>query len=131
ILDNETYLKIEDWSGQRNKKITTRKDKIKKINIRVCDVAFVGLLRAFNEVKVEKAFTGFKLNHKLFIDNKWRGVNLVNPDGLRLKNAYNLLPINLNMAEKYYYLGEINKRLLKKLIREYKNNKKEEIDSIR
>ncbi|MBT8232320.1 MAG: hypothetical protein KJN84_06820, partial [Bacteroidia bacterium] len=87
LLDNETYLKIEDWSGQRNKKITTKKDLIKKINIRVCDVAFVGLLRAFNQVKVEKEFNGFKLSQKLFIDNKWRGVNLVNPDGLRLKNA--------------------------------------------
>jgi len=117
LLDNETFLKIEDWSGQRNKRITTNKDKAKIIKIRICDVAYVGLLRALNKVKVNKTFEGFKYSQKVFINEKWRGSQEGNSDGLRLKNAYSQLALNLNMAEKYYFLNDQNKLEIRKSLR--------------
>jgi len=119
LLDNETFLKIEDWSGQKNKRIITNRDKAKIINVRICDVAYVGLLRALNKVDIEKKFEGFKYSQSVLIDEKWRGSNEANSDGIRLKNAYTLLPLNLSMGEKYYYLNFTNKLEIRKLLRRY------------
>lgn len=119
LLDNETFLKIEDWSGQKNKRIITNRDKPKIIKIRICDVAYIGILRALNKVEVHKNFEGFKFSQNVFIDEKWRGANDPNNDGIRLKNAYTLLPLNLSMGEKYYYLNTYNKVEIRKILRRY------------
>ena len=87
--------------------------------MRICDVAYVGLLRALNKVDIEKKFEGFKYSQSVLIDEKWRGSNEANSDGIRLKNAYTLLPLNLSMGEKYYYLNFTNKLEIRKLLRRY------------
>jgi|GEM_PF-763457 len=118
LLDDETYLKIEDWSNKKNK-LVSKKDKPKIIKLRICDVAYVGLLRALNKVDVVKNFEGFKYSQNVYIEKKWRGNDPSTPGGIRLKNPYLLLPLNLSMGEKFYYLDAEKKLEMRKLLRRY------------
>ena len=119
LLDNETFLRLDDWSGQMNKRVRTRKDKPKTIFFRICDVAYVGLLRALNKVKLNNTFEGFKYTQSVIINEKWRGLNTESKNPVRMKNAYTVIPFNLSMAEKFYYLYEDNKKEIRKSLRRH------------
>lgn len=50
FLDNEKQFTAEDWSAYRHYGYRSRKHKPEKVKLRVCDAAFVALLRATNQI---------------------------------------------------------------------------------
>ncbi len=127
LLENKTFYPIEDWSNFDSRKIISEndKDKAKIIYFRVCDVAFVSLLRALDQIQLKNIFTRNKLNPELYIDKKWRGFNENAKKSIRIVKPYTVLSPNLKMAEKYYYLDQENIKALNLLIKQYKGHKNE------
>lgn len=52
-LDNETEFNVEDWSRYSHFSMLPKGAKPDTITLRICDVAFVALLRAMNQFKFE------------------------------------------------------------------------------
>lgn len=50
FLDNESQFKVEDWSKYRSMSALPKEAKPDTITLKVCDVAFVALLRALNQL---------------------------------------------------------------------------------
>lgn len=121
LLENETFFPVLDWSAVESRKIIQQEDrnKAKMIYFRVCDVAYVCLLRTLDLVKMENTFVRNKIKPDIFIDPKWEGENPDARKAIQLINPYTILKPNLQMAEKYYYYFDNNKAAIQKLIREY------------
>lgn len=117
LLENENFYTVTDRSGvdPRNPK----ESQIKIRYFRVCDVAYVCLLRIFDEITVRNTFFENRLKSEVYIDKRWEGRNDANQGGIKLINPYTTLLPNLRMAEKYYYLDSDNKVLLKEKIEQY------------
>ena len=121
LLGDERFFPVQDWSQIGSRKIIKEsdRDKAKTIYIRVCDVAFVAMLRYTNEIKYTNAFVRKKVKPTLFIDPKWEGENPLAENAIQLKNPYTVLSPNLKLAEKYYYICAANGEHLKKLLEEH------------
>ena len=120
LLDDIRLFQVEDWSAVGGRKIIKDSDvnKRKVLYIRVCDVAFVSLLRILDQAEIRNDFVRNKIKPSVFIDNKWRGHDKENPREVRLQNPYTVQSHNLKLAEKYYYLYEENKNELLNLLKE-------------
>jgi len=124
LLDNKNFYPVQDWSsiGSQQQLSPNQQGRAKTIYFRVCDVAYVCLLRLLDQAEISIDFFKNKLKPNLFIDNKWRGKNEENKSAIRLENPYTVLQTNLKLAEKYYYLYEANRTELDRLIKAYEEN---------
>lgn len=121
LLENKNFYPVQDWSsiGSQQQLSPNQQGRAKTIYFRVCDVAYVCLLRLLDQAEVSIDFFKNKLKPNLFIDNKWRGKNEEKKSAIRLETPYTVLQPNLKLAEKYYYLYETNRLELDRLINAY------------
>jgi len=121
LLENKNFYPVQDWSsiGYQPQLSPNQQGRAKTIYFRVCDIAYVCLLRLLDQAEVTMDFFKNKLKPNLFIDNKWRGKNPENKSAIRLETPYTVLQPNLKLAEKYYYLYDGNRAELNRLIKAY------------
>lgn len=86
------------------------------VHFRVCDVAYVCLLRMMDQIQVYNDFARKKIRPTLYINPKWEGNNPEAKSVVQLKNPYTLLEPNLRMAEKHYYYFGNNRQIFNILL---------------
>lgn len=96
LLENESEFSIEDWSKYRHSGIMPRNAKPDTLKIRVCDVAFVSLLRAIGQ-------TDYKIDAR--IGTKYFGLTFKKEFIERQDNRsetfmFETIDYNLSLAEK-------------------------------
>ena len=123
LLSDQRFFPIEDWSQIGSKKIIKEEDrsKMKTLHFRVCDVAYVALLRCLNQITVYNDFVRKKVKPSVHINSKWEGHNPDTEQAIQLKTPYTVLQPNLRMAEKYYYYFGDNRAPLNSLLKKYED----------
>jgi len=123
LLDNKETYTVKDWSMVGSNKVISKRDvsKARTVRIRICDVAYVALLRFLDQIVYTNEFVRKKIKPSLYIDPVWEGETTLIRENVQLKNPYTVLAPHLKMAEKYYYLYELNRTELEKRIQEYES----------
>ena len=109
FLDDETKFQIEDWSKYIGYGALPKGAKPDLITVRVCDVAFVALLRALNQFEFELRNMYGKTNPFLIFKDGIISKELVN----RLKVSWMSNGIKLEKFEKEIVLTEEYKKKLR------------------
>lgn len=111
-LDNETEFTVEDWSKYRNSGMLPRGAKPDTITLRICDVAFVALLRAMNQFEFELSSKIGTKYHSMNLNDEILPKEMIN--NLRRNSLTN--DINLGLFEKEIRLTpELKKKIKEKI----------------
>lgn len=111
-LDDETEFKVEDWSKYRNYGMLPKGSKPDTIILRVCDVAFVALLRTLNQFEYELTSKMGTQFYSLNIKDEILSTEMIN----NLKKNISSNDINFGMFEKELKLTpELKKKIINSL----------------
>lgn len=111
-LDDETEFMVEDWSKYRYSGIFPRDAKPDTFKSRVCDVAFVALLRALNQFKFELSSVMGTKYYSMNLNEEILPIEIINT--LRRNSISN--DIDLDLFEKEIKLTPKLKKKIKEKI---------------